>query len=85
MQLPSSRRKFLAGAGAVAVAAAIPRVGFAAANGPTGIRFGYTAMTWNAEERQAIEDISAAGFEGIEFRIDATTEFKPDELRTILQ
>ena len=85
MRLQGSRRTFLAGAGAAAVTAALPRLTFAATNGPSGIRFGYTAMTWNAEERQAIDDISAVGFEGIQFRIDATTEFKPDELRGILQ
>ncbi len=70
--------------GVTAVAAAVRPAG-AFANGPTGIRFGYTAMTWGKEERQAIEDISAKGFEGIQFRIDATTEFQPDELRAILQ
>jgi inosose dehydratase len=42
-------------------------------------------MTWGTEERQAIDDISSTGFEGIQFRIDATTEFKPDELRSLLQ
>jgi inosose dehydratase len=42
-------------------------------------------MTWGKEERQAIEDISAAGFEGIQFRIDAVTEFQPTELRELLQ
>jgi len=86
MQSQSSRRRFLAGVGAVAVTAAIPRgAAFASTSGAMGIRFGYTAMTWGKEERQAIEDISATGFEGIQFRIDATTEFQPDDLRTILQ
>ncbi len=82
----SSRRRFLAGAGALAFSAAIPRgAALAFDGGPTGIRFGYTAMTWGKEERQAIEDISATGFEGIQFRIDATTEFQPEELRALLQ
>jgi len=83
MQSQSSRRSFLAGA--AAVAAGIPRAAFAYAGGAPGIRFGYTAMTWSKEERQAIDDIAATGFAGIQFRIDATTEFRPDELRTILQ
>ena len=86
MQSQNSRRQFLAGVGAAAVTAAIPGgAALAFTSGPTGIRFGYTAMTWGKEERQAIEDISATGFEGIQFRIDATTEFQPDELRAILQ
>jgi len=86
MQSQSSRRRFLAGVGAVAATAAMHRgAAFAATSEATGIRFGYTAMTWGKEQRQAIEDISATGFEGIQFRIDATTEFHSDELRTILQ
>ena len=41
-------------------------------------------MTWGKEEKLAVEEISGAGFEGIQFRIDATTEFKPAELKTLL-
>jgi inosose dehydratase len=86
MRSRSSRRSFLASVGTAAIAAAIPRdAAFGFAGDARGIRFGYTAMTWGKEERQAIEDISATGFEGIQFRIDATTEFKPEELRTLLQ
>jgi inosose dehydratase len=78
MRTKVSRREFLAGTGAVAVGAAF-------ASAPNGIRFGYAAMTWSKEERQAIDDISATGYEGVQFRIEATTEFQPAELRTILQ
>ena len=85
MQSRSSRRTFLAGAGVVAVTSAIPRGAFAFASAAHGIRFGYAAITWAKEERQAIEDISATGYEGIQLRIDATTEFQPDELRSILR
>lgn len=49
------------------------------------IRFGYTAMTWGKAERQAIDDISAVGFQGIQFRSEALTEFQPSELRDLLQ
>ena len=79
MRLESSRRQFLIGAGEFA--ASTMR---AAAAAPAGIRYAYTAMTWGADERQAVDDISATGFEGIQFRIDATTEFQPVELRTLL-
>ena len=78
MHFKHSRREFLASVGAIATSTAF-------GNSPTGIRFGYAAMTWSKEEHQAIEDISATGYQGIQFRIEATTEFKPDELRTILQ
>src|SRR5947209_3563580 len=84
MGLQSSRRGFLTGL-AAAVSTAMPRRASAFAGGAPGIRFGYTAMTWGKEERQAIEDIAATGFSGIQFRIDATTEFKPDELRPLLE
>ena len=76
----SSRREFLARSSAAAVAA----FGVGAWAGAPGIRYGYAAMTWAKEERQAIEDISAAGFEGVQFRIDATTEFQPAQLRDLL-
>jgi inosose dehydratase len=84
MPLRPSRREFLSSAAALAAAATLARRA-ASAPGAPGIRFGYTAMTWNKEERQAIDDISAAGFQGIQFRIDAATEFQPAELRALLQ
>jgi inosose dehydratase len=55
------------------------------AKGAPGIQFGYAAMTWGKEEVQAVQDISATGFSGIQFRIDATTEFKPEQLRGLLK
>jgi inosose dehydratase len=80
-----SRRSFATAAGAFAsVSAIMPRSLFALAGAKDKIRFGYTAMTWGKEEKQAIEDISALGYPGIQFRIDAVTEFKPAELRDLL-
>jgi inosose dehydratase len=76
-----SRRTFVGGLGAVAAVSTLPA--FAAPKGGD-IRFGYTAMTWGAAERQAVDDISAVGFPGIQFRIDAVTEFKPEELKDLL-
>ena len=76
-----TRRSLLAGAGASAIVAAVP--GFAVPRGGK-IRFGYTAMTWGNEERQAIKDIAALGFPGIQFRANAVTDFKPAELKDLL-
>ena len=76
-----TRRMFLAGAVCTAVATALPRV---AAAIDQRIRFGYTAMTWGNDERQAIDDIAAVGFPGIQFRANAVTDFKPAELRDLL-
>jgi inosose dehydratase len=41
-------------------------------------------MTWGNDERQAIEDIAAVGFPGIQFRANAVTDFKPAELKDTL-
>jgi inosose dehydratase len=75
-----TRRSFLAAGGL----AALPRIPAFAAPGAEGIRFGYAAMTWGKEERQAADDISAAGYRGIQFRIEAVAEFQPEELRALL-
>jgi inosose dehydratase len=85
MEHLASRRKFLMDLGSIAATVAtMRRSAFAIAGVPKGMRFGYTAMTWGKEEKQAIDDISALGFAGIQFRIDAVSEFKPSELRELL-
>jgi inosose dehydratase len=82
MNSHSTRRTFLAGLGAVAAVTTLPS--FAEAGRTRDIRFGYTAMTWGNEERQAIEDIAAVGFPGIQFRANAVAEFKPTVLKELL-
>ena len=81
MSFQQTRRTFLATLGAAAAAAALPAF---ATPAPSGIRFGYTAMTWGDKERQAIDDISALDFPGIQFRNNAVAEFKPSELKDLL-
>ena len=44
----------------------------------SAIHFGYAAITWNGNDRQAIEDISALGFPGIQLRSNCIAEFKND-------
>jgi inosose dehydratase len=82
MNTYSTRRKFLAGLGAVAAVTTLPS--FAEPGRLPGIRYGYTAMTWGNEERQAIDDIAAVGFPGIQFRANAVTDFKAAELKDLL-
>jgi len=77
-----TRRTFLAGVSSVAAATTLPS--FAASSRLPGVRFGYAAITWGNEEHQAIDDIAAAGFPGIQFRANAVTEFKPAELKELL-
>jgi inosose dehydratase len=51
------------------------------------IRFGYAAITWGGNDRQAIEDVAAVGFPGIQLRSNVVAEFadKPAALKELLQ
>ena len=57
------------------------------AAGAREIRFGYAAITWEGNDRQAIEDIAACGYRGIQLRANAIAEFenKPDVVRQLLE
>src|SRR5712692_3168739 len=54
---------------------------------PAEIRFGYAAITWGGHDRQAIEDIAAVGFRGIQLRSNVLQEFgdQPGALRELLE
>ena len=53
---------------------------------PAEIKLGYAAITWNGNDRQAIEDIAALGFPGIQLRSNVLNEFpNPGELRDLLR
>jgi len=82
MSHPATRRTFLAGLGAVAATTTLPA--FAAQHQADTLRFGYAAITWANEERQAAYDIAAVGFPGVQFRANAVTDFKPAELKDLL-
>ena len=82
MNPQATRRAFLAGLGAVAATSTLPA--FAAQHHAENIRYGYAAITWANEERQAAEDVAAVGFPGIQFRANAVTDFKPAELKDLL-
>jgi inosose dehydratase len=83
MNARHTRRTFLAGLGAASAVATLPS--FAAAPGRVNnIRFGYAAITWGNEERQAMDDVAAVGYPGIQFRANAVTDFKPAELKELL-
>jgi inosose dehydratase len=54
-------------------------------HGASEIKIGYAAITWGGNDRQAIEDISAVGYPGIQLRANAVTEFPdPHSLRDLL-
>jgi inosose dehydratase len=51
----------------------------------SAIKIGYAAITWNGNDRQAINDISTVGYPGIQLRANALTEFPdPPELQDLL-
>ena len=53
---------------------------------PGEIHFGYASITWNENDRQAIEDIAALGFPGIQLRSNVLKEFATAaELRDLLE
>jgi inosose dehydratase len=53
---------------------------------PSDIRFGYAAITWGGNDAQAIEDIAALGFAGIQLRSNVLAQFgtRPVALRELL-
>jgi len=54
--------------------------------GPSDIHFGYAAITWGGNDRQAIADIAALGFHGIQLRANVIKEFgSATELRDLLE
>lgn len=77
-----TRRQFVATVGGAAAAAALGDVARAAAD----IKFGYAAITWQGKDRQAIEDVAALGFPGIQLRSNLLPEFgeKPAALKELL-
>jgi len=53
--------------------------------GPSEIHFGYAAITWGGNDRQAIDDVSSLGFPGIQIRSNAVDEFQsPQQLADLL-
>jgi inosose dehydratase len=52
---------------------------------PGEIRLGYASITWGGDDRQAIEDISALGFHGIQLRANVIKDFpSAGELKNLL-
>src|SRR3954471_4584338 len=74
-----TRRDFLLTASAVTAATTLR------ASAP--ITLGYAAITWGGNDVQAIEDVAALGFKGIQLRSSAVDRFAaaPAELKDLLQ
>jgi inosose dehydratase len=83
------RRDFVStGAGAtLALTGVLPLLRSAVAGSRAGpIRFGYAAITWQGNDLQAIDDIAALGFRGVQLRASAVERWgaNPQELRDLL-
>ena len=80
----TSRRDFLRylGGGTAAALLPLPNVALPA----EAIKFGYAAITWGGNDEQAIEEISALGFPGIQLRAGILTRYgdRPAALRDLL-
>ena len=89
--MPSSlsRRKFIAQTGLTAVGltffscASSKKAGAAV----PGLQFGYSAITWGGNDAQAIKDIAALGFKGIQLRSNTVKDYgaNPQVLRDLLK
>jgi inosose dehydratase len=83
-----SRRQFILGLGAVAVASKpMLTSAFTFKAKASGIRFGYAAITWTGNDQLAIKEISELGFPGIQLRSNILKEFgdKPEALSALLK
>jgi inosose dehydratase len=54
---------------------------------PSGMRFGYAAITWGGNDLQAINDVGEVGFRGIQLRSPILKDFgdKPKALADLLK
>jgi inosose dehydratase len=91
LDLLLGRRQFSLGVGAAGLATLLGgRAGQAFAAGKkdafSGIKIGYAAITWGDDKvHQAITDIAAAGYSGIQLRRSITKDWKtPEELKAEL-
>lgn len=80
-----NRRVFLrqAGLSALALSAGANRL---LAAKPSGLRIGYSAITWGGNDSQAIADIAQLGYKGIQLRANTFGPYrnKPSELKALL-
>jgi inosose dehydratase len=80
------RREFLSTVGAATAASLTPLHALIQSKGPFAIQFGYHAITWGGKDLQAIEEIAAGGFKGIQLRSNLIKEYgdKPGAIKDLL-
>ena len=80
------RREFLSTVGVATAASLTPLHALIQSKGPFAIQFGYHAITWGGNDLQAIEEIAAGGFKGIQLRSNLIKEYgdKPQAIKDLL-
>ncbi|WP_461068738.1 sugar phosphate isomerase/epimerase family protein [Spirosoma horti] len=82
-----NRRQFLTTAGVSGLTLLTGMNRLLAGNAkPSGMKIAYSAITWGGNDAQAITDISALGYRGIQLRANAFGPYKarPSELKALL-
>ncbi len=83
-----NRRQFLQSLGlsALAISAGADPLTTHLSPKKSGLQIGYSAITWGGNDAQAIKDISALGYRGIQLRANAFGPYraKPSELKALL-
>ncbi|MCY7352079.1 MAG: sugar phosphate isomerase/epimerase [Cytophagaceae bacterium] len=84
MKNAHSRRHFLQQTAVLGAAAFLPLDVFAK---KSEMKLGYSAITWGGNDAQAIQDIAALGFKGIQLRANTFGPYKakPSELKAMLE
>jgi inosose dehydratase len=88
MRSTVSRRKFLSQAGlTLAGLPFLPTLAVKPTALANGIEFGYSAITWGGNDLQAIKDIAALGFKGIQLRSNILEKYgtNPQEVSDLLK
>lgn len=83
----TTRREFVRQISGAAVSTALPLPAMLdLPRSAPSIRIGYASITWNEHDRQAIDDISALGYAGIQLRANVLTSIgrDPVALRRVL-
>ncbi|WP_354334281.1 sugar phosphate isomerase/epimerase [Pedobacter sp. CG_S7] len=90
MKSELSRRTFLSHLGLATIS--LPFFSYSTASeltlgGVPGLKVGYSAITWGGNDVQAIKDIAALGFKGIQLRSNILKEYgaKPEAIKELLK
>jgi inosose dehydratase len=89
MQADLSRRKFIYQTGLTLLAAPFLSCGTSrsSAGAVPGMKLGYSAITWGGNDIQAIKDIAALGFKGVQLRSNILKDYgsRPQEIKALLE